>query len=262
MEWTSEIPELLKPFEAAILETKQPFIEIIPAAEAPGKPWQSRFGGQPYLPAGTEFPVSPEGRHLFFLAQINFAETPALQLFPRKGILQFYINDDDLFGLGEDDLFKQEYFRVLYFPEVSENPSALVRDFSFLREYGDLPVYPDQSFGMDFNLKEEFAPVTDHQFGERMGDQFFARFGESQWEVFDWYAHEISAEGHKIGGYAHFAQEDPRRPSDGLILLFQMDTDAEMESMWGDMGTAKFFISEKDLQNLDFSKVMYYWDCY
>ena len=49
---------------------------------------------------------------------------------------------------------------------------------------------------------------------------------------------------------------------ENLILLFQMDTDAEMETMWGDMGTAKFFISEEDLSRLDFSRVMFYWDAY
>ncbi len=64
-----------------------------------------------------------------------------------------------------------------------------------------------------------------------------------------------------MGGYAHFAQEDPRQDNH-LMLLFQMDTDAEMEAMWGDMGTAKFFISEKDLSQMDFSRVMFYWDAY
>ncbi|HMQ90406.1 MAG TPA: YwqG family protein, partial [Flavilitoribacter sp.] len=81
-------------------------------------------------------------------------------------------------------------------------------------------------------------------------------------EIFEWYAHEVSSEGHKVGGYAHFAQQDPRRAEDNLVLLFQMDTDAEMECMWGDMGTAKFFISEQDLKDLNFSRVMYYWDCF
>ena len=262
MEWINELPELLEPVKDKILETKRSFIEIIPAEGAPERPWKSRFGGNPYLPKDTAWPVSPEGQQLFFLAQINFAEMPPLSPFPSKGILQFYIDDDDLYGLSETDLFKQDYFRVLYFPEVIEDPAKLTADFSFLRSFEDLPVYPGQSFGMEFHLGEECVSVSDYHFPLHFGEGFFAGFGEAQWEIFEWYAHEVSSEGHKVGGYAHFAQQDPRRAEDNLVLLFQMDTDAEMECMWGDMGTAKFFISEQDLKDLNFSRVMYYWDCF
>ncbi|GJM31508.1 MAG: hypothetical protein DHS20C18_05090 [Saprospiraceae bacterium] len=254
------IPEELLPFKEQLLATKQPFIEIIPAETAPEHPWQSKFGGNPYLPKGTEFPRDPEGRHLFFLAQINFEEVPEFAPFPAKGMLQFYIADDELFGQNPDQPKEQHRFRVLYFPETITDTSQLQSDFSFLPEYGELPVYPGQSYGMIFEMSREIVPFTDYQFAHHFSEDFFAQFGEKQWEVLGLYQEEVSSEGHKIGGYAHFAQEDFRSPENPLVLLFQMDTDVEMESMWGDMGTANFFIDEADLKQLDFSKVLYHWD--
>ena len=31
--------------------------------------------------------------------------------------------------------------------------------------------------------------------------------------------------------------------------------------LWGDCGVANFFISRTDLEKLDFSRVLYNWDC-
>lgn len=261
MEWIKELPEPLLPFREKLLDTKRQFIEIIPTMDPPQKLWQSRFGGVPYLPLDNDFPTSTDGEHLFFLAQVNLAEAPHLPPFPAQGILQFYIFDDAYFGMHPEDPFRQDRFRILYFPEVVQDPARLQQDFSFLRAYDELPVYPQLTSGMSFSLEEEIVPVTDRHFDASLGPDFFKQFGELQWPLYNYYGEQASSEGHKMGGYAHFAQEDPRVDED-MILLFQMDTDAEMESMWGDMGTAKFFISEKDLSKSDFSRVMFYWDAY
>jgi uncharacterized protein YwqG len=77
--------------------------------------------------------------------------------------------------------------------------------------------------------------------------------------------------GHKIGGYPDFTQEDVRKHSSNSdqkqkpdILLFQMDTDGNetIDILWGDTGVGNFFIDESALRELDFSKVLYNWDCY
>ncbi len=256
------LPEEMLPFKDQLIESKIEFIEIEPVEEDDIKLWNSKFGGQPYLPKDTPFPVTPEGEELFFLAQINFAEMPPLAPFPEKGIVQFYINDDGRYGQNSEDPFAQQYFRVLFFEEVVEDESQLRTDFSELREYFDLPVYAENCFKMAFEKSNEIVPVTDYLFKKHFSADFFEQFGDTQWDVHGMYNEYVSAEGHKIGGYAHFAQEDPRDPENPLTLLFQMDTDVEIESMWGDMGTANFFISTEDLVKKDFSKVMYHWDCH
>lgn len=261
MEWMEDLPDPLVPFKEKLLESKRTFIEIVPTLEAPTAPWQSCFGGTPYLPREMPFPSSLDGTQLFFLAQVNLSEIPPLTPFPRQGILQFYIFDDAFFGMNLEDPFLQDKFRVVYHPEVITDRSALQTDFSFLRAYDDLPVYTHLNSGMEFHLEEEIVPLTDQHFNQHLGADFFKQFGELEWPLYAYYGEQSSSEGHKMGGYAHFAQEDPREDGQ-LMLLFQMDTDAEMESMWGDMGTAKFFISEKDLSQMDFSRVMFYWDAY
>lgn len=257
-----ELPEILLPFKEKLLATLQHFIEIIPTEEKVLKPWQSRFGGNPYLPLESSFPTTPDGETLFFLGQINFGETPALAPFPETGIIQFFIFDDQLFGQDTEDPFSQTGFRVIYFPEVIEDEGQLQADFSFLRKYGDLPVYPGECFGMEFSLEKELVPIEDNAFNQLMGSDFFEQFGEEQWPLYEMYNTAVSSDGHKYGGYAHFAQEDPREAENPYVLLCQFDTDNDIESMWGDMGTAHFFIKEDDLKAKDFSKVWFHWDCY
>ena len=70
--------------------------------------------------------------------------------------------------------------------------------------------------------------------------------------------------GHWIGGYPYFMQDDVREVSSEFdTLLFQMDSESigEGEIMWGDMGVGNFFISREALRRLDFSRVLYHWDC-
>ena len=72
--------------------------------------------------------------------------------------------------------------------------------------------------------------------------------------------------GHKIGGYPLFTQWDPREGTneDHKILLLQIDTDQfnGKEIIWGDSRVANFFITTHDLETLNFSRVLYNWDCY
>ncbi|GHT37887.1 hypothetical protein FACS189435_3890 [Bacteroidia bacterium] len=68
---------------------------------------------------------------------------------------------------------------------------------------------------------------------------------------------------YQIGDYPHFTQDDPRSCDDKLkghiILLLQIDSSDDI--MWGDAGVANFFISSESLRNLDFSNVIYTWNC-
>ena len=66
-------------------------------------------------------------------------------------------------------------------------------------------------------------------------------------------------------GHPYFTQYDPRDPGGPYdTLLLQIDTDGEGRDdyvMWGDAGVGNFFINRGKLEQLDFSDVMYTWDC-
>lgn len=215
--------------------------------------WQSKLGGLPYLPKGYEYPKGVQGNPLFLLAQINFEEVPCLEGFPQEGILQFYIADDDFYGANWDNPTQQEGFRVIYFPTISKTEDDLVTDFSFLPEPKGLPFFGSSS--LQFNKKVAPVGYTDYE---------FEQFADKEEDIWEEYAEKFSSEGHKIGGYAHFTQEDPRSNKESLekyILLLQIDTDNAVDIMWGDSGVGNFFITQTDLEKLDFSKVFYTWDC-
>lgn len=71
---------------------------------------------------------------------------------------------------------------------------------------------------------------------------------------------------HKLGGYPEFVKQDPREEGyleNHKILLFQLISECyegNAEICWGDGGLANFFITEKDLINKNFEKVLYHWD--
>ena len=258
---TFSLPAALEPYREQLLQTKLPFIRIKAQAGRATSRWESKVGGLPYLPKGMAYPTASDGRELFFLAQLNFADMPRLAPFPEKGIVQFYIYDDDLYGMDFDDGENPDTFRVLYFPDVITDETALQTQFALIRDYDLLPHHPEESYPLAFELAEEVAPSTDYRFGQTFGADFFQQFGELEWDVLDGFNRVVRSQGHKVGGYAYFTQDDPRRPEDPMLLLFQLDSDEGMDLMWGDMGVGHFFIRESALKARDFGRVLYDWDC-
>ena len=257
----SELPEELQPFKSRIQDSVSPFIRITAEVSAETSTLQSKFGGKPYLPQDTAYPVDVQDKPMLLLAQIACADLPPLEPFPQKGMLQFYIADDDMYGLDLDEPDQQHNFKVLYFPEINQEQCR--SDFSFLPEFKNSPLR--KNFTLHF--QEEKAPVgtEDIHFDSVFGDSpftFFDALCEKGEEIKKTYQRIAAANGHKVGGYAQFTQEDPRWTQEDFaeaILLLQIDSDGD-GIQWGDQGIAHFFIRPDDLKKLDFSKVLYNWD--
>ncbi|MEM7590412.1 MAG: DUF1963 domain-containing protein, partial [Cyanobacteria bacterium P01_A01_bin.83] len=69
-------------------------------------------------------------------------------------------------------------------------------------------------------------------------------------------------------GYPNFIHQDPvPHPQycqeEELILLFQMVSNQSkaIDIMWADGGICNFFIKRSNLEKLDFTQVLYSWDC-
>lgn len=68
--------------------------EVISISTTPNKPvdiTSSKFGGTFYLPKNTQIPTNNEDEQLTFLAQINCKELPENNIYPKEGIVQFWI---------------------------------------------------------------------------------------------------------------------------------------------------------------------------
>lgn len=262
MEFIVTLPPELEPFREKILESRKNYVRVIAEEERPTLPWESKIGGLPYLPAGALHPAAPDGSPLTLLAQVNFGDLPPLPLFPTEGLLQFFIHDDSSYGLNFDDPFDQSRFRVQYFREPIRDEDALEPGRPMPGHYQYLPINPYKSFPIRFELAEEVVQPQDFHFNQIMGADFFGRFGQKKWELMHQLGQAVRSHPHKIGGYAHFAQDDPRNPELPMELLFQLGSDEAIQCMWGDMGIANFFICHEALERRDFSRVMYNWDCY
>lgn len=261
-----QLPNALNEYSYEIEKTKCSFISIeaMPVEDLTLE--ESKFGHYPMLPLDFDYPKDSQGQYMYPLAQINFNDLPSLSSYPSTGYLQFYISGyDDAFGLNFDNAQSQKDFRVLYFEneEVEQHQT----DFSFLDEVMKLDTLPlSKPHSLNFFIKEEYIGIGDAHYEKsehNIEKLISARFPELEEELTDEVYDNYQSSGHKIGGYAHFAQDDPRSYNENLndyILLLQIDTDEEI--MWGDSGVANFFIHKEDLAGKNFSRVLYNWDCY
>lgn len=253
------IPEFLQPFETALKAYQREYvaIEASPTEDSvlsdPLPVKQSKFLGKPFLPVGRTYPRDKSGKAMPLLTQLNFSQIPPLEFFPKKGILQLYLADENWY----DDEYKVVFIRE---DELEVKPQT---EFSFLNEilYDELPVH--KIHRLEFVKKTENGGTEDSQFNMTFNRLDFWDFHETlneeqQKELLDYF----DGAGHKLGGYAEFTQSDPRdcdSSKSNDIQLLQIDVDDFI--MFGDSGLGHIFISLEDLQKRDFEQAYFYWDC-
>ncbi len=255
----------LAPYWPQIEATRMPCINI-EATPAYGLAFsQSKFGGAPMLPNDFPYPTDSHGQKMFPLAQLNLSEMPALEGYPNKGWLQFYTSTNDVYGLDFDHPNSQKDFRVLYFENIDAD--KIQENFDFIEGmYEQAPIV--NAHALRFTAAEQYVSVDDIRFDKTFGMdpfEFADTFGKKRSDaIHEELFLQFPNTGHRVGGYAYFTQEDPRKyytEFRDYILLLQIDSTEETGIMWGDMGVANFFIHPDQLAKKDFSSVVYNWDC-
>ena len=100
----------------------------------------SKFGGTPYFPKNLKYPHNFKNEPLRLLAQLNFDELPKLDGFPHKGILQFYVNEGEFWGLDfENPPEIQNNYRVIYHENILKGDEVEHDLPKFSNERGSLP---------------------------------------------------------------------------------------------------------------------------
>lgn len=237
--------------------------------------FDSKFGGLPYWDLQKPYPTDPEGEKMLLLAQINFDTAKVDVPLPQKGMLQFFIAGNDVFGLNFDERDRQDTFRVVYHETIDQTVTAEqvkglgVPDGMHGEGGLDTPVWKEAAVAIA--KKTAYISTECYDFAEVMREVIQQVCGQ---DIEDWYDFltaeesdtlydELSAAGHWMLGYPYFAQDDPRAYEDYAkydTLLFQMADDEDYVD-WGDIGVGNFFIARKDLEKCDFSRVLYHWDC-
>jgi len=259
---TLDLPPALEPYRAKLEATVKPFVALEKADGEPGV-GDSKVGGAPYWPKDLKYPTNSSGKPLYLLAQLNLDDLPKLGGFPQTGMLQFFIEWASGYGQDYDDPTSGKGHRVVYHPRA-DLPDE------------QLEVKPPQPPQKDFDSRYEFLPFEPRTHARLSGTLstaplsledagWVARVGVSPFDfdekIVEAYRKRYRGNGHKLGGYPEFVQDDPRADGDDSVLLFQLDSDDALHLMWGDLGVANFFIKPGDLEKLDFSRVLYHWDC-
>lgn len=227
------------------MNNKKPCMRITLTDEKPSL-FDSKAGGLGYVPHDAEIPSDRGGRQLRLLAQLDCSKI-TLDEFPKEGLLQFWIRNDDVYGMNFDEQNLQDTFRVVYHKEIDRT----VTEAEILEKTTKSPDDEEDDwfpvlgeFGMTFAADTDILADPDDEDSE-------GNFG------------------HKVGGFPEFTQCDPREDMEENkydFLLFQLDSDYENSDddrvLWGDCGVGNFFIDSEKLKKLDFSDVLYNWDCY
>lgn len=276
------VEALLENFNA---RTKVPAYRLRVQHDAVPGLTSSKIGGLPYWDLSQSYPVDVKGKPMQLLAQINFSQEEMEPPFPKTGLLQFFVAQDDMFGCNFAYAPDQKNYRVVYHSKIDACVTAdqvstlgapgIVDDYRTSPLTKELPIHAEQadSFANDrsFIFEDAFKATVKDVMGVDMGEQKSFQFLDDE-------AYEVLFEsqketddgcmngGHWMLGYPSFTQEDPRSedsPFDTLLLQIDSmrDEDGSCPILWGDCGVANFFIAKEDLERLDFSRVLYNWDC-
>lgn len=278
------VEKILKKIEE---NTKTEFIKIKTViSKKPLSLTASKFGGFPYWTDIETYPRAKNGLPLTLLAQINLSDLPQNNIFPDKGLLQFFI-------LNAEDM---ENYKVVLHKNIDKTvkplhyiiPTSLMPETIEITADDGTPKVVDNIFWSGFGfpvmgeLALEFSKESDSanpsencfipeyvkavkQLGIQLPDDFdiYNLSDETYKRLF------LKSECHKLLGHPYFIQDDYRN-DENEILLFQMDpagaydtseTNNKNNIEFGDAGNAGFFIKKEDLKKLDFSNVFYTWAC-
>ena len=242
--------------------------------------FDSKVGDLPYWDPAKTYPTDSNGKKMYLLAQINFDQDKAESPLPQSGMLQFFIGGEEMYGLDFDHPTEQKDWRIVYHEKVDASVTAETVEAMGIPSYNgddegvDSPVFRSCVFRL---VKKEtwLTPDNWERFDEQTlevaKDLFDQTDAESADEVFgkDQYAlleeEYFYSENSHLLGHPYFTQADIRERGWRYdTLLFQLDSETVDEEdivMWGDMGVGNFFINGEDLKRLDFSNVLYNWDC-
>ena len=218
----------------------------------------SKYGGQPDVPDGFEWPIDKDGRPLSLLLQINCADIAALDkenLLPKSGMLYFFYQvseqpwDNTTNGA-----------RVLYFDapiaklHKKNYPNNLTEEETITERALQFKVdisYP--SFDDLLGLSQDSQYLIDHW------DEYTAAYER----LAEDYLNDEAGTGFMMG-YAELIQSSIVDNLENNVLLLQLDSDEENDDgvMFGDCGSIYYYLSRQDLIDRRFDRLTFELQCY
>lgn len=241
--------------------------------------FDSKVGGLPYWDPAKTYPTDSNGKKMYLLAQINFDQDKAASPLPQSGMLQFFVGGEEMYGLDFDHPTEQKDWRIVYHEKIDASVKAEAVEAMGIPsnnddEGVDSPVFRSCVFRLakketwltpdNWERFDELTlEVAEDLFGETDAESADEVFGEDQYALLE--EEYFYSENSHLLGHPYFTQADIRERGWRYdTLLFQLDSETVDEEdivMWGDCGVGNLFINIEDLKRLDFSNVLYNWDC-
>lgn len=261
-----EIEELLRPVCEPALLLRKTFKET-----------SSHFGGVPPAYAGFVWPRR-KGVSLSFLARIDLAANGEnLPWLPKKGSLLFFYDLDEMPGSGENGF--GDSWAVLYLEDNSlgtgpavepeDSPDGRSMPHAFLQSIPALLPPSARDPVLDFlQLDEEES--------DAIYDYKNSLYEDHPRHQMGGYCNPVQNAGMELDCEAAFRGVDRPYPGDAETpqtkalrasasdwkLLLQIDSDDDLQIMWGDVGCLYFWVRQQDSIRKDFSKVCVIMQCH
>ncbi len=253
-------PEIAERIIASIQPTIRIGLTPLPDDQIPIG--SSKFGGLPDLAPDTDWPWNDAGKTLPFLAQINCAELPIVagSGLPNHGLLSFFYNDEEAASLYPGDTGD---WAVLWQSDVDGLRRHEPVEVSLLLD----------SAVCSFEVGPSFIPpwenITDaeERFFETTKGDLDPMPRHRLLGVGEYIQHPVLYEvaGSLLDCYR---KKDPtcwdqaRQDASDWRMLLQVDSDDDLDIMWGDSGIVSFAIRADDLARQDFSRVRANYQCH
>lgn len=263
-----EIPLLLHRHREGILSMLEPGVQLL--VGAPGKAAEngSKLFGAPFLRHAGEWPHTPEGRPMFFVAQLNLAELgPAAPSIPwlraRSGMLSFFYDLETMpMGTDPDDRYR---FRLLWNPDSRKGKAIQPLSSSPASGAKERPLIGVLAWRLPSEVDGRFLLGTlDEAESNAYNDLCLGMSGWNEHRLLgpaDWVEGDARAECQRAAK-ALFS-EDPLRASPELPpsgessdwqLLWQIGGEPDLNQAWGEDGKIFIMIREQDLSSARFDR--------
>jgi uncharacterized protein YwqG len=278
----------VEPYKKFVLKEIQPSIRLKTTGEQCQEIGKTKLGGCPDLSKNISWARSNyDNQYLSFLGQVNLREVKMLDeldLLPKNGLLYFFFNLDS----GDDGkvIFSKEESgleRANLPEELKEKKKSFWRQLltgkskKLLLKESQVRIYNEYNVpSWDSLILEKIQKETNTNIKP------IDAFKEGTYEnVYEEEETETTSNHHLLGHYKGIQNEfhelnfldtgssnfehltlDEINEALKWKLLFQFDSDNNLEISWGDWGRVYFFIHEDDLKNRNFDNVKISADCY
>lgn len=225
----------------------------------------SHFGGSPHLPAGIDWPEK-DGERLAFLARLSLPEiqrVSAIDWLPASGALLFFYDiEEQPWGYDPRD---RGAWAVLHVPDLEGPAASHPQDedspvpftgIGFHRIETLPSCQRDAVAALELSEGEngEYSDLTEIPYQGKPRHQISGFPAPVQGDDMELEC-QLASNGLYCGNETGY--NDPRALSlqsgaDDWRLLFQLDSDDDLDVMWGDCGTLYFWVREQAARAGDF----------